>query len=61
MLFLHVGCYFSITFALMKENLKKIFSKVKNFTAKNIMWIIGVLFGVWITFFDDFSLIDRFE
>ena len=25
------------------------------------MWIVGVLFVVWITFFDDFSLIDRFE
>lgn len=45
----------------MKEKFKKIFGKVKNFTVKNIMWIVGVLFVVWITFFDDFSLIDRFE
>ena len=45
----------------MKEKIKKIFGKVKNFTVKNIMWIVGVLFVVWITFFDDFSLIDRFE
>ena len=51
----------SVTFVLMKEKFKKIFGKIKNFTVKNIMWIIGVLFVMWITFFDDFSLIDRFE
>ena len=45
----------------MKRKTKEIFGKLKNFTANNIMWIIGVLFGVWITFFDDFSLVDRFE
>ena len=45
----------------MKEKIKKIFGKVKDFTVKNAMWIVGVLFVVWITFFDDFSLIDRFE
>ena len=45
----------------MKEKIKKIFEKVKDFTVKNAMWIVGVLFVVWITFFDDFSLIDRFE
>ena len=44
----------------MKEKIKKIFGKVKDFTVKNAMWIVG-LFVVWITFFDDFSLIDRFE
>ena len=45
----------------MKEKIKKIFGKVKDFTVKNAMWIVGVLFVVWITFFDDFSLIDRIE
>ncbi len=45
----------------MQEKIKKIFGKVKDFTVKNAMWIVGVLFVVWITFFDDFSLIDRFE
>ena len=45
----------------MKEKIKKIFGKAKDFTVKNAMWIVGVLFVVWITFFDDFSLIDRFE
>jgi cell division protein FtsB len=61
MLFLGVSSGFCVNFALMKEKLKKIFATVKNFTVKNIMWIVGVLFVVWITFFDDFSLIDRFE
>ena len=45
----------------MKEKFKKIFGIVKNFTVKNARWIVGALFVVWITFFDDFSLIDRFE
>ena len=68
MLFLRVGSCFLCYFALMeekrkdmKEKIKKVFGKIKNFTVKNAMWIVGALFVVWITFFDDFSLVDRFE
>ena len=68
MLISGVASGFCVNFALMeekrkdmKEKIKKAFGKVKDFTVKNAMWIVGALFVVWITFFDDFSLIDRFE
>ena len=45
----------------MKEKFKKIFGKVKDFSSKYMGWVVAILFLVWITFFDDFNLIDRFE
>ncbi|MBO7571473.1 MAG: septum formation initiator family protein [Bacteroidales bacterium] len=44
----------------MKEKIKKIFEKVRNWRFRYIAMVIVAIFLVWITFFDNFNLIDRF-
>ena len=45
----------------MKEKVKKILEKVRNWKFGYIVVVILLLFGVWIFFFDNFNLIDRFQ
>ena len=45
----------------MKEKVKKILEKIRNWRFRYIAAVILLLFGVWILFFDNFNLIDRFE
>ena len=45
----------------MKEKIKKILEKVRNWRFRYIAGVILLLFGVWILFFDNFNLVDRFQ
>lgn len=45
----------------MKEKIKKIFAKVKDFSSKYMLWVVIGVFIVWVTFFDSFNLVDRFQ
>lgn len=45
----------------MKERIKKILEKVRNWRFRYIVGVILLLFGVWIFFFDNFNLVDRFQ
>lgn len=45
----------------MKEKIKKILEKVKNWRFRYIAGVILLLFGIWILFFDNFNLVDRFQ
>lgn len=46
---------------MMKEKVKKILEKVRNWRFRYIAGVILLLFGVWILFFDNFNLVDRFQ
>ena len=45
----------------MKEKIKKILEKVRNWRFRYIAGVILLLFGIWIFFFDNFNLVDRFQ
>ncbi len=45
----------------MKEKIKIIYGQVKTFCARYIFVVTIGAFALWITFFDDFNLIDRFQ
>jgi len=45
----------------MKEKISKIYNRAKELSFRYVGWIIAALFLVWIIFFDDFCLVDRFE
>lgn len=45
----------------MKEKIKKILEKIRNWRFLYIALVIVLLFGVWVLFFDNFNLVDRFQ
>ncbi|MBR5984085.1 MAG: septum formation initiator family protein [Bacteroidales bacterium] len=45
----------------MKEKIKKILEKIRNWRFLYIAGVIVAIFLVWIIFFDNFNLVDRFQ
>ena len=45
----------------MKEKIKKILENIRNWRFLYIALVIVLLFGVWVLFFDNFNLVDRFQ
>lgn len=45
----------------MKGKFKKITDKVKDWSSRYLLLVVIIVFSVWLVFFDEFNLVDRFE